>query len=257
MSGTGTQAAAAGTAGAGAGCGCSFFGCCAGCLGALFLALAGTVGLTVAGWYYLPGYIEQRMAEAQQAQAADTSGLFSAAAAAPPEGATRLTDKVGAFARQLGADGPVDVTLTVTDAELNAWLAARLAAQDTPLPVERFAVALGDGTVHAALRARGKDLANLIPPGPAVDYVRGVLARTDLVDVDVVARAAAEGGQARLSVESLRVGPLAVPALLANAFLDRVAEAGALPLGGATLADLKIEPGRLTVRGVRGTAAAR
>ena len=181
---TQTAAAAAG------GCGCSFFSCCACCFATVFLGGILVFGGLVAGYYYLPGYIENKVIQARKANTAATTQIF-ATAKRDPAALPSLERKVKNFTSQANGPEAGPAHLELGEAEVNAWIAANLLREDSPLPLKDAVVSFSGDQLQAAIRANGPALAKIIPDGdPTLAYLKDMLMRTKNLDVTFAAKVA-------------------------------------------------------------------
>jgi len=206
------------------------------------------VGGGLAGYYYLPGFLEAKVDSALTSPDAVPVKLL-----ADPIALAKLQTKIDAFTKIAESTEAVDVTLSLTEKELNAWMVDQLAKARTPVRLVRASVRLDQGMVEARATARGHDIAALIPAGTFADYFKGALAKADYVDLSVTTGLLVRDGKLSLSVRGARVGTLSVPLALANPVIERLIAGQTVTVAGLTLSDVAVEPGKLVLRGIRGT----
>jgi len=226
----------------GRGC-CSFVSCCGGFLGGALITAVALVVAAVVGWYYVPAWIE--------AGAARTSAVLEGPRRDSPTALAEFHRKVECLTSELSSDGPLDVTISLTDDELNAWVADTLLADGSSIPLQKAVVVLEEGRIRACLRIQGDDLATTIPSTTATAYLRHLLQRTGTIDVDMGMTLAVRDGRAELSLDSLRLGPVPLPVSLADGLIAQaLGELGSGP-DDLVLRDVKVEPGRVHLRATR------
>lgn len=240
--GTQTAAAAAG------GCGCSFFSCCAGCVLVIFLGSLLVVGGLAAAYHYLPAYVESKMAEAREANKAVTTEIF-AKAKRNPAALPGLKAKVQAFTA--ASDGPEagPAELVLGEGEVNAWIAETLLGSNSPLPLQNAAVSFQGDRLHAAVRARGPEIAAKLPKGdPAMDYARTMLMKMENVDLSFSAKMSVKNDRASFELEQGTLGPFQLWPSMVNPLAKQLLEENLLRIPGVNVQDLSIRDGKLHVK---------
>ena len=229
--------------GGGGGC-CSFFSCCSGCAIGSLLTVLLLVGGGAGIYYYLPGYMAQ--------QSAQKAALLEKANKKDPVALNNLERKAKALSKELTGSGPLDVTATFTEKELNAWVADNVLSDKSPVKLENAFVRLKKGQAHLLFRAEGKELARNIPKNNETAYIKDMLSRAGKVDVDARVGVTVRDGKVNVTIDGLRIGPVPIPVFMANSALSKYLEARKVSFQGRTLSDLVIADGKVTVRATSG-----
>lgn len=223
----------------GKGC-CSFFSCCGGCaIGALLTVLA-SFALVFGLYYYLPSYLEQRSAH--------SSDVLSKKTEVDETKLETFDQKLKTLSNEVAKGEPLDLTVTFSELELNSWIAHNLLTDEATLPLENAIVILDQGRAKVYLRARGKDLAKIMPAEQETAYIRDLLKKTAIVDIAAAASLQVQDGEVDLAVENVQIGPLPIPLFMANDLCERyIKERGGLKINELEVRDLKIEDESITL----------
>ncbi len=225
----------------GKGC-CSFFSCCSGCAVGSLITLLVVLGGGFAGYYYLPGYLASK--------ASESSVVLDKKNKPNPAAIETLNRKLNALSRELSSDGPIDVTATFSEKEVNAGIADTLLNEKSPLKLENAIVKLEDGGAQVFVRAEGKALASNMPRDDL--KLREMLAKAGMVDVNAKVGVSVRDDKVHVQLQNLRIGPVPIPVFVANDLLKNYLKAQKVTFQGRTLSDLKIENGKVTVRATGG-----
>lgn len=229
------------------GCGCSLLGCFGGCVGTL--ALLGI--LLFVGILFLPD-IAARGAEyvlqEHTARPMDMPPLLRDEATL-----ARLHEKIGLFLDSVRDGKGRELTLALTEGEINAWLAEEIAGKKgrLPVPLHNAHVTLLKDELLLRAVLRGAEVQRLAPESsPAV--FRRLLGRMNYVNLALRLQLGVRSGRLHFQIRQASLGALPVPLNAARSVAEtfRPDRSVQIRLAGFGLTDVQVQADRLLLTGL-------